>query len=160
MNLTQLSTNAIRSGGDLYTNTRTGLSFKGLSNGSGSNMIRVPLNTDLQLSDQISNRSGSYFVTDLQRDTAAVYASVFPVTHSLTNAATGETVPAHLGAAPAPSLDRSVSGHTQPQELTFWIPQRYNLAIGQSYCTSSGQVLTVAAIQRTNNSGYAVLMHA
>lgn len=142
INLTNLSDNAIRSAGDLYFNLQSGRSFKGLSSGTGTNTIRVPAAEPVSMGDQLQARSGNYFVTDIQNDNACKILSIFKITHTLTNVDTAESIPAHLGTATA-------------GQATFWIPSRYDVAIGQDYRNGTG-TYRVSAVNYTGNNGNAV----
>jgi|GEM_PF-3332302 len=157
---------AIRQTGNVYRNQRTGKTIKGMAPAKDSNMLQVCLSEDVQLGDILILNRGlhatqlNYFVTDQQQDVASKYLSIFMITHQLVNQDSAEQVPAHLGQATTPSSERSAAGFNDPQEFIFWIPNRYAVAVGQTYQDSTGTTFRVSQVVRTNNNGFQVTMNA
>lgn len=160
MNFSTLSNQSLNMFGCDWRSQRTLAKFKAVSNGENSNMIRVPLNTDIDLADILQDdQTTEYFCTDIQQDKAAKYISIFPVTHYLQNTATSQLVPAHLGQS-KPAGDIDVAGfHSSPAQFLFWIPASYSISVGDFF-THQGTTLRVAAVRPTDNDGLQVIMHA
>ena len=161
MNFSALANQSINMFGSDWLCQRSNAKFKAISNGIDSNMIRVPLTTDIQLADVLQeNQTTEYFATDLQTDKAAKYVSVFAVTHYLQNTATSQLVPAHLGSH-TPAGNTDVAGfHSSPAQYVFWIPATFSLSIGDFFTTAQGTALRVARVTHTDNNGLQVIMHA
>lgn len=161
MNFSALANQSINMFGNDWLCQRSNARFKSVSNGENSNMIRCSLSTDIALGDiLLDDQKQEYFCTDLQQDKSTKYISIFKVSHTLTNTATGETLPAHLGhSTPAGPTDQAGFA-SSPAQFTFWIPATFSISTGDSFTTTQGTNLRVARVIPTDNNGLRVIMNA